>query len=84
MGNLLTLTEFGAAVGRSEQTILRWVSDGAIKAVIVGGRKMYRQSDVKAAIRLGEQKRTRKPKKSNPALATAQAPDNKTAAAGGD
>lgn len=83
MGNLLTLTEFGAAVGRSEQTILRWVSDGAIKAVIVGGRKMYRQSDVKAAIKLGEQKRTRKPK-SNPALAAAQAPDNKSAAAGGD
>lgn len=82
MGGFLTATEFGAAVGRSEQTVWRWVREGILKPETVGSSSLFRKSDIERMRRVVKEKRRRT--KSNPALATTQASDRKSAAAGGD
>ena len=59
MTKYLTATEFGAAVGRSEQTVLRWAKEGRIKTVSVGGRKLFKSADVAKGIELAKETRGR-------------------------
>lgn len=58
MEPLYTIKEACRQLRTSPETLYRWMRDGELRYVLVGGQRRIRESDIQAFIKLPDQRQT--------------------------